>query len=274
MKYVIHGATGAQGLPIVNILSKLEHDVIGLNRSNTNYNSVASLINKYEKSDGIFIHLPLANQADQIAYAQTISEALKVVRPNRIVISTSGESIDSYDSLKNPKTAIQKLIKNVESFGVSYAVVAPRLFQENLLGPHILNTIFKDSILHYPLNEELPISWVSHLDVAEVVTALFKRKDINGIINIGQFPPLTGNDLAKEFSTYLKKDIKYKEISPDDFGLMLKPLIGEKNSTVVSQLYKGFAKERHHSFDYNTSAQHILGLTPKSIQNWLQIMDV
>ena len=64
------------------------------------------------------------------------------------------------------------LIDGVTGSGVPTAVVAPRLYLENLLLPVVLAPTREEGVLRYPLPTSFPVSWSSHLDVAEVVARL------------------------------------------------------------------------------------------------------
>lgn len=72
--------------------------------------------------------------------------------------------------------------------GLSHAVIAPRLFLENLLLP--------------------PIS-----DNADVAAALFDRPDITGTIAVGQHPGITSPDLAQAITDHLGRRVSYEPLA-------------------------------------------------------------
>ena len=51
-------------------------------------------------------------------------------------------------------------------------------------------------MLRYPIRSDMPVSWASHLDIAEVAVALFERPEMTGSVGVGQWPGITGHDLA------------------------------------------------------------------------------
>ncbi|MFZ1874408.1 MAG: NAD(P)H-binding protein, partial [Chania sp.] len=200
MTYIVHGATGAQGAPLFKRLSQSGKTVIaavrntdklsGMPTVQIDNSSVDSLIAAYREAEGVFIHLPLAPEADRVAYAHNIVQAIKLAKPKRVVISTSGAIIDEPDSpLQAPAdSAIAILIDGVQKTGVSTAVVAPRLYLENLLLPMVFGPVQSEGVLRYPVRADFLVSWSSHLDVAEVAERLFNETAVTGVVGVGQLP--------------------------------------------------------------------------------------
>lgn len=114
------------------------------------------------------MHLPQAAEPTRLEQANNIAEAVAAAQPKRVVISTSGAIIDEPDRALQASgdSAIGTLIRRVADSGVSHAVVAPRLYVENLLLPMVIGRVQSDGVLSYPLRADFPASWSSHLDVA------------------------------------------------------------------------------------------------------------
>ena len=175
MSYVIHGATGAQGGPLLACLTQSGKRAVAAVRDTSvvkdvpaiavDNASVDSLVAAYQGAEGVFIHLPVVAEADRLQYARNIAQAIGRAKPQRVVISTSGWVVDEPSSpLHNPpESAISTLIREVQQTGVSLAVVAPRLFFENLLLPVVLGPVKSDGVLRYPLRADYAVSWCSHL---------------------------------------------------------------------------------------------------------------
>ncbi|MFE4664637.1 SDR family oxidoreductase [Streptomyces sp. NPDC056716] len=96
MTYVIHGATGAQGAPVVAALIAAGKSVTALTRNpdavvegarvaTVGYLSVEDLTEAYRGADGVFVHLPLASEDDRRTYARNIVAAIRDARPARVV---------------------------------------------------------------------------------------------------------------------------------------------------------------------------------------------
>ncbi|WGD38178.1 NmrA family NAD(P)-binding protein [Lysinibacter sp. HNR] len=269
MTYIIHGATGAQGAPVIAALLKAGKSVTAVARNSksvpegtsfasVDYASVEQLASVYNGAEGVFIHLPLGGDEERLTYAKNIVAALAQAKPARVIISTSGSNPD-----QSPHS---DLISGVKNAGLSYAVVAPQLFFENLLLPPVL----QDSLLRYPLRSDFPVSWSSHLDVADAVVALFERSDVTGIVGVGHLPGLTGPELAAGFSNHYGRAIEYSAFSPEGFGEALIPILGEGAAAGVTALYNFLDTLPGAVISEERSAQTLIGLAPRTVETWLK----
>ena len=281
MTYVIHGATGAQGGPLLARLTGSGQRAVAAVRNTVaakgvpavavDNASVDSLAAAYEGAKGVFIHLPVVAEANRLQYARNIAQAVGRAKPRRVVISTSGWVVDEPNSpLQNPPdSAIATLIREVQQTGVSLAVVAPRLFFENLLNPVVLGAVKSEGILRYPLRADYPVSWSSHLDVYEVAERLLLDISVTGVVGVGQAPGITGMDLAAGFSSYLGRPVSFSSLLPEAFGELIAPLFGADAAAGVVAGYQAQARASANAITQDTSAQRLLGLTPRSLQQWL-----
>lgn len=275
MTYVVHGATGAQGSPLFRKLITEGKNVAAAIRNPQNLSacstvavdltSVQSLIAAYLDADGVFIHLPLGPENLRLQYAHNIAEAVGVARPKRVVISTSGWALGNPDD----KSALPELIRRVERTGVSTAIIAPRLYLENLLLPIVIEAVKTEGTLPYPLRSDYPVSWCSHLDVADVAAALLVNDAITGVVEIGQLPAVTGDELAKSFANHLGREVRYNSLTPEDFGKRLAVLFGEAVAAEVVAGYKEKALTKDSAIDVKISAQQLLGINPHTVEQWL-----
>ncbi|MGV9316637.1 NmrA family NAD(P)-binding protein [Streptomyces sp. NPDC003691] len=282
MSYVIHGATGAQGAPVLAALLAAGKSVTAVTRDPAklpadtpsvaaDYASADELARAYEGADGVFVHLPLAAPDDRLAYAANIAAAVDRARPARVVISTSGAFTDTPDE-KSPvpaDPAVARLIEEVAASGVPYAVLAPKLFLENLLLPPVVGAAREEGVLRYPIGTGFPVSWVSHLDVADAAAALLERTDITGTVPVGQYPPVTGPQLAEAFGARFGREVVYEGITPDAFGALIAPMLGEPTAAGVAALYRTIATLPDHAITPARSAETLLGLTPRTTGAWL-----
>ena len=282
MADIIHGATGAQGSPVLSALTSAGRSVVaavrhpeavpdGIAVRQVDLVSVDSLASTYEGADGVFVHLPMG--APQ---ARAVVEAVARTRPGRVVISTSGQIVDQPGSpLQAPADSpIMTLIDGVTGSGVPTAVVAPRLYLENLLLPVVLGPVREEGVLRYPLPASFPVSWSSHLDVAEVVARLLTdASPTTGTVGVGHLPGLTGPDLAAAFSNHLGHEVRFEGITPEAFGELITPLFGPAAAPVVD-LYRALNAQDGNTIADGSSAQELLGLRPRSIGQWLEDLAV
>ena len=287
MADIIHGATGAQGSPVLSALTSagrsavaavrhLEAVPAGVVARQVDLASADSLASAYEGADGVFVHLPMGAPEAAAAQARAVVEAVTRARPGRVVISTSGQIVDQPGSpLQAPADSpIMTLIDGVTGSGVPTAVVAPRLYLENLLLPVVLAPAREEGVLRYPLPTSFPVSWSSHLDVAEVVARLLTdASPTTGTVGVGHLPGLTGPDLAAAFSDHLGREVRFEGITPEAFGELITPLFGPAAAPVV-ELYQVLNTQDGSTIDEDGSAQELLGLRPRSIEQWLKDLAV
>ena len=284
---IIHGATGAQGSPVLSALTSAGRTAIaavrhpetvpaGIAARQVDLASADSLASAYEGADGVFIHLPMGAPEAAAAQARAVVEAVTRARPGRVVISTSGQIVDQPGSpLQAPADSpIMTLIDGVTGSGVPTAVVAPRLYLENLLLPVVLTPVREEGVLRYPLPASFPVSWSSHLDVAEVVARLLTdASPTTGTVAVGHRPGLTGPDLAASFSSRLGREVRFEGVTPEAFGELITPLFGPAAAPVV-ELYQVLNTQDGSTIDEDGSAQELLGLRPRSIEQWLKDLAV
>ena len=278
MTYVIHGATGAQGAPVVSALTAAGKSVTALTRNPdatvdgarvvaAGYSSVTDLTAAYRGADGVFVHLPVGAEEDRLAFANNILAAVRAARPGRVVFSTSGFPID-----RAIGGATATLAAGLADSGVSHAVIAPELYLENLLMPYVVDSVRERGVLPYPIRADFPVSWASHLDIADVAVALFEQPDITGVIGVGQYPAITGPDLAEAFAARFGRDVVFGPISPDEFRTSVAPLIGEGPAAGIAEAYRAMSAMPGRSIAPENSAQKLLDVTPRTTTQWLENM--
>ena len=284
---IIHGATGAQGSPVLSALTAAGCTAIaavrhpeavpgGIAARQVDLASADSLASAYEGADGVFVHLPMGAPEAAAVQARAVVEAVDRTRPGRVVISTSGQIVDQPGSPLQAAadSPIMTLIDGVTGSGVPTAVVAPRLYLENLLLPVVLAPARQEGVLRYPLPASFPVSWSSHLDVAEVVARLLTdASPTTGTVGVGHLPGLTGPDLAAAFSSRLGREVRFEGITPEAFGKLITPLFGPAAAPVVD-LYRALNAQDGSTIAESSSAQELLGLRPRPIGQWLEDLAV
>ncbi|PAZ11383.1 hydroxylase [Streptomyces sp. SA15] len=278
MTYVIHGATGAQGAPVVTALTAAGKSVAALTRNPdaavdgarvvaANYSSVTDLTDAYRGADGVFVHLPVGAEEDRLAFANNILAAVRAARPGRVVFSTSGFPIDPAIG-----GAAATLAAGLTDSGVSHAVIGPELYLENLLMPYVIDSVRERGVLPYAIRADFPVSWASHLDIADVAVALFAHPDVTGVVSVGQYPAITGPDLAEAFAARLGRDVVFEQISPDELRTSVAPLIGEGPAADIAEAYRAMSAMPGRSIAPENSAQKLLDVTPRTTTQWLEDM--
>lgn len=280
MKYVIHGATGAQGAPLFNkLITEGKHAVAAVRSTNVLHDkpaievdlaSVDSLVAAYQGAEGVFVHLPLGPEPVRSLFARNIAKAVEIAKPSRVVVSTSGWTL----GITGDESALPTLIKELAATGCSLAIISPQLYLENLLLPMVIGPVKTEHQLPYPLGADYPVSWCSHLDVADVAAVLLTNKSISGIVEVGQLPAITGNELAEAFSAHLGSTVAFNSLTPDAFGERIAVLFGEAAAAEVAEGYKAKALRQNSAIDPHHSAQQLLGIKPRTVEQWLAQMGI
>jgi uncharacterized protein YbjT (DUF2867 family) len=278
MTFLIHGATGAQGAPVLAALLPTVPDVRAAVRDASAYRgggvpvsvdlaSADSLAAAYADVDGVFVHLPVGPPAQQAVHAAAVVEAVRRARPARVVVSTSGAPLDVPEADGTP---LDVLVRGIRDVGVPLAVVAPRLYLENLLLPSVVTPVREQGVLRYPIRDDYAVSWSSHLDVADVVARLLGDPSITGVVGVGALPGLLGRDLAAGFAEHLGREVRFAAQTPDEFGAEIIPLFGVQGAQPVIDSYRHRATQDAEVLDEAMSAQTRLGLAPRSVREWLR----
>ncbi|MEB4615602.1 NmrA family NAD(P)-binding protein [Leucobacter sp. M11] len=282
MTSVIHGATGAQGAPVLAALIARGHTPVALSRGGApipgarslavDASSAEQLTAAYRGADAVFVHLPLGAEDTRLELAHAVIAALTSARPGRVVISTSGAIVDAPGTALQvaPESALATLIAGATASGIPTAVVAPRLFLENLLLPHVQAGVREAGALRYPVRPDFAVSWASHRDVAEVIVALLGDPSVTGVLGVGAVPPVTGPELADAFAAALGRAVVFEPVTPEEFGRQIAPLLGEGPAAGVAGLYSALSVEPDFTFDPATGAEARLGVAPSDLVSWLR----
>lgn len=158
--------------------------------------------------------------------------------------------------------------------GVSSAIVEPRLFLENLLLPVTVGPVREEGRLAYPVRDDYAVSWSSHLDVADVAARLLAERDVTGTVSVGALPGLIGADIAEGFSTHLGHPVTFEALSPDEYGELITPLFGAGAAGLVVDSYHHRRTQPDEVIPRGQSAQKLLGISPRSVQQWLKDLNM
>ncbi|WP_311208427.1 MULTISPECIES: NAD(P)H-binding protein [unclassified Aeromicrobium] len=276
MTYIVHGASGAQGSPVLAALRAAGHHATAAVRDPASvrgpavaadYSSIDSLISAYQGASGVFVHLPVGAPEYQWSVATNVALALDRADVPRVVMSTSGYPLA-------PGTGPAALLDALGASGRSFAALDPKLFLENLLLPGVLDTVRLEGVLRYPLRADYNLSWVSHLDVADAAVRLLLDHDVTGRVSIGALPPLVGSELAAGFANHFGTSMSFEAQDPEDFGRGIIPLFGEQAARPVIDAYIWRQSQESEVIDEEVSAQRLLALTPRPVSRWLAELGV
>ncbi len=275
----VHGASGAQGGPVVAKLEQLGYRPVGLAREATmgsssqavNLADVDSVRTVYADADAIFVQVPLGDGPTRARQFRTIAAALEGTLVQRLVITDSAVTGDpAAYAPDGPEPALAELVNTARGLGISHAVIRSKIFLENLLLPAVQGPLAEKNSLEYPFAPDFKVSWVSHEDVAAVAAHLLTESRYEGEVHVGHLPGITGQGLAISLGRALGRDITYREISPAEWGARNQPLFGEAMAQMLDQMYTHLSAQDSHEIPVEKDAGHRLGIYPRDPQAWAQ----
>jgi hypothetical protein len=211
----------------------------------------------------VFVHLPVVSEEERQAYASNVVAAVRAAQPARVVFSTSGFDIDDAES------AASTLARGLADSGVSHAVVAPELYLENLLMPHVVDAGRERGVLRYPLRADFAVSWASHLDIADAVVALFESRDVTGVVSVGSTRPSPDRSWPRRSVPGSGGAWSTSRSPPRSSAHRWRPCSGTAPQPALRASYQAMDALPGRSIDPERSAQKLLGVTSRTTVQWL-----
>ncbi|MEV4164751.1 SDR family oxidoreductase [Nonomuraea dietziae] len=186
MNILVIGATGAQGGAVARRLVDSGHTVRGLTRSGaglppgvtpvTGDLSDASAVRA--AFDGVThasVVLPMIFEPSVVeTHIRNIAAAAVAAGVRRLVYNTANRMPSVPTSVAAFETRRFATSVLVES-GVETVVVRPPVYLDNLCAPWVAGPLVHEGVLRYPLPADLPVSWLSHADLATATIAALTR---------------------------------------------------------------------------------------------------
>lgn len=91
---------------------------------------------------------------------------------------------------------------------------------------------------------------------------------------VGQYPGITGAELAEAFGGRLGRGVTYEAAAPEDYFGAIAPMIGEGPAAGLAANYRVMAALPGRVIAPERSAQKLLGVTPRTASEWLADMGV
>jgi uncharacterized protein YbjT (DUF2867 family) len=284
-RILVYGATGAQGGPVARMLLEQHYRVRVLARDPqkaaplaragaevvvADFDNLDSLVAANTDVDGVFLHLPISPAAP--VYGANALAAAEQAHVPFMIFSTSGPAPEEPTSLPELEGK-REMLRRVQAGAVPTVILKPTVFMENLTAPWSTPRILHEGVLAYPHLEELPVSWITHDDVAAAAVAALGRIDLAGrVFKLGGPEQLTGNALAEGFAAALDRPVQYVAVPPAAFADSLRPVLGDAAADGVAALYDWMTSVGRG----NLVAEHIgdtaaeLGYTPTPLAAWLR----
>ena len=296
-KILVYGATGDQGLPLIDELLKNGYKVRAASRNPDDFKAydhkdvetvkadlfdIESLRTVSRDIDGITMNLPFVfDKKIAQLWGENITKAGAEAGIKKIVFNTSCYVAPTDNGLAahDGRRAIEKAM---EESGMDYVVIRSMVFMDNLTRFWSKPSITNNDTFAYPCSPNLKISWVCLNDVAKFMVASLSNNLVKADkIYVGGPEILLGDEVAERFSRALNREIKFKSIDPSNFaGAMSKLVTGSEEYEDVS-IYGGMAAFYKWYNDQDPSplaidmepAYKLLNVTPTFFEDWIKEHD-
>ena len=296
-KILVYGATGDQGLPLIDELLKNGYKVRAASRNPDDFKAydhkdvetvkadlfdIESLRTVSRDIDGITMNLPFVfDKKIAQLWGENITKAGAEAGIKKIVFNTSCYVAPTDNGLAahDGRRAIEKAM---EESGMDYVVIRSMVFMDNLTRFWSKPSITNNDTFAYPCSPNLKISWVCLNDVAKFMVASLSNSSVKADkIYVGGPEILIGDEVAERFSRALNREIKFKSLDPENFaGAMSKLVTGSEEYEDVS-IYGGMAAFYKWYNDQDPSplaidmepAYKLLNVTPTYFEDWIKEHD-
>jgi uncharacterized protein YbjT (DUF2867 family) len=288
MKILVFGATGSQQFNVIGEAKKKGAEVIAATSSESSFGKLAHAgatpvlanladankmteITKGVDAIAFMIPVSLPNPFDGLQYAKNVIDAAKANGVKKIVWNTSGwlEAQKVGSPVDDVKLDVLAYLKNS---GVDYVIIEPTIYMENMMGPFCAPFISNEQKLAYPTPEAMPIGWIASRDVSAFVVEAIYNADLKADnFKISGLENLKGNDLASAFSNGVGQEIVYYPQKPQEFGDILKPMVGEAGANSVAAYYEMLQNAAEYPSKFNSNMNEVLEKLPvkmTSLEQW------
>lgn len=288
MKILVFGATGSQQFNVISEGVKKGAEVIAATSSEKSFEKLAHAgatpvlanladadkiteITKGVDAIAFMIPVSLPNPFDGLQYAKNVIDAAKANGVKKIVWNTSGwlEAQKVGSPVDDVKLDVLAYLKNS---GVDYVIIEPTIYMENMMGPFCAPFISNGRKLAYPTPEAMPIGWIASRDVSAFVVEAIYNEDLKADnFKISGLENLKGNDLASAFSKGVGEEIVYYPQKPQEFGDILKPMVGEAGANSVAAYYEMLQNTTQYPSKFNPEMNEVLEKLPvhmTSLTEW------
>lgn len=240
-KVLVLGASGDQGLPLMDALKGASFDVVaGVRRADalagtrhagtpTAHADILdedSLARAMDGVDALAMHLPFEfDRARAAGYGARIGAAARRSGLRKIVFNTScfvadrDLGLSAHDGRRDIEAAIA-------ASGADYVVIRPVVFMDNMLRIWSKPSIVNSSIFAYPASPTLKISWICLEDVSAFMTEALRHDELKSErILVGGPEALVGDEVAERLSEAAGRTIRFESMSPDAYASKMSLLV-------------------------------------------------
>ncbi|MBZ4317858.1 SDR family oxidoreductase [Streptomyces huiliensis] len=283
-RYLVTGATGAQGGAVLKLLSERGREVVGLARHTATPHDGAivrtvdladreGLCRAFEGVTRVAAGLPLVYDMEMAsAYAANLVHAAERAGVRRLVLNTNlpvPSKPTGYPAFETRRIAEETL----RSSGLPITVLRPPLYLDNLFGPGHAPALVNDGVLAFPLPNSLPVSWMSLDDMAAATVAALDGADelVGSALPVGGPEAVTGPRLAELFARELGREVTFHAMAPGDFEAAVGAIMGpELGAGIAGGYHWAWASAGEDAFTADPVAvEKHLGIRLTPLRRWI-----
>lgn len=232
---LVYGATGSQGGPVAAQLLAAGHEVRVLTRHPERAEALQragaevvvgemgdaeSLRRASRGVDAVSLLVPFFTEApsDGEVFGRNAVDAARDAGVKLLVWNASGQIPP--ERVGNPGFDLRlDVLEHLQRSGVPYVVLQPTAYMENFLGPWTLAELAEHDTFAYPTPAEVEMQWIATADVAASVVAAVARPEVANLsLEVAGPERLSGDGVAARFSRALGRPIRFRAMSPEEFG--------------------------------------------------------
>ncbi len=288
---LVYGANGAQGRAVLEELLKRGHTPVAVVKDRekgeqlarrgirfviADLNDASSMHRACNGISNIFLTLPLGLDSVTVKrFGENVVDAAKGAEVEKLVFNTGTRippeetSVDAFEEKRHVEAYLEKS-------GVPFVSLRPTFYYGNFLGPWTKPGIIDDAVIAYPIPAQLKAAWLSWEDAARFVVRALEQGDLNGQrVDIGGPETLSGEDVAKRFSSVFEREMEYAMVPHDAFEQGLSQALGAEASKAITDMYRWLVG-REHTELFMIDPQHLkttFGFDPTPLEPWIREQD-
>jgi NAD(P)H dehydrogenase (quinone) len=221
--------------------------------------------------DHAVVRLPTADGPAMVAQMENVLSAFKVAGVRSFVLALASASRAAPCS-EPSFVANGRVEEAARRSGIPFAVVRPTLYLDNLLKPSARTDVVERGIFAPPIPAAQAIAWTSADDCAAAALTLLERGAMGGDHRMAGPYSLTGDELAARLSAGLRRAVRYRGQSVDDFEAEIDQALGAGEGRRVASKFRYFAahpdEARHILARPFTPQPGLEGFVPTDVESW------
>jgi uncharacterized protein YbjT (DUF2867 family) len=281
---LVYGASGLRGRPIAQTLLTVGVQVRALVPTETEaadlqslgvqtiigtLDDVDSLRAASARVDAVFLQLPISSPS---RHAKNAIDAARDAGVMRLVFTSNAPlplEVTDVPAIED----VREVHAHLAQSGVPYVALRPMFYLENFAGPWTAPGVRDRNELAYPIQADVRVPWISIGDAAKLAVAALTHPSFTpAIFDIGGSENLSGDEVARRFSSVLGRQIRYVPVPLDEFEANLNAALGPGAGTVVTKIYHWLAAHPDASTATDvTHAPRNYGLELTPLEAWVRM---